>query len=210
LKRNEEAEEIQKSINNDQDKENLSKIEYHIYDIIDTQNTFEKRNERLNKLFESHFKMIKNVCTIIVLNEKEIQNHHLDFVNEQGYEGTMIRNKSGMYKEKYRSFDLLKFKDFQDEEFEIINYTFEKDTSGEDKNLIVWIVQVKDNITCKIRPQGTKEQRKELYEQCQSDFSKFKGRKLWSKFFEYTSDGNLRFPTTKTKDVSSYIRDEII
>ena len=157
-----------------------------------------------------NFEMIKSVKTFEVKNEEDIQRYHEQFVNSEGYEGTMIRNYSGMYKEKYRSFDLLKFKDFMDSEFEIINYTFEKDTSGEDKNLIVWIIQInKDkNIECKVRPKGTKEQRQEIYSECEKDFSKFKGRKLWTKFFEYTSDGNLRFPTTKTTDVSSYIRDE--
>jgi hypothetical protein len=115
-----------------------------------------------------------------------------------------------MYKEKYRSFDLLKFKDFMDAEFEIVDYTFEKDTSGEDKNLIVWIILIKNDIFCKVRPKGSKEQRQDLYLQCQNNFSQFKGKKLWTKFFEYTNDGNLRFPTTKTNDISSYIRNEII
>jgi DNA ligase-1 len=129
---------------------------------------------------------------------------------KEGYEGSMLRNSKSKYLEKNRSYDLLKFKDFMDEEFEIVGYTFEKDTSGEDKNCVVWIVKVKEGIECKVRPMGSKEQRQELYKECERDFSKFKGRKLWTKFFEYTSDGSLRFPTTKTGDVNTYIRDEIL
>lgn len=192
------------------DKENLSKIEYHVYDIIDPKLPFEKRYNKLQELLTQEFTMIKLVNTIKVNSEDEIKNYHQQLVNEDNYEGTMIRNKDGMYKEKYRSFDLLKFKDFMDEEFEIVDFTYEKDTSGADKNLIVWIVKVNDNIICKVRPKGTKEQRQELYTECETNFQKYKGRKLWTKFFEYTSDGNLRFPTTKTNDVSSYIRDEVI
>jgi len=154
--------------------------------------------------------MIKNVFTLKVENEEQIKQNHLIFVNEQGFEGTMIRNSSGMYKEKFRSFDLLKYKDFMDAEFEIVDYTFEKDTSQTDNNLIVWIIKIKDNILCKVRPKGTKEQRQELYKKCKSDFSQFKGRKLWTKFFEYTTDGNLRFPTTKCNSYIEYIRDEVI
>jgi hypothetical protein len=71
-------------------------------------------------------------------------------------------------------------------------------------------VKIKEGLECKVRPKGAKEQRQELYEECERDFGKFKGRKLWTKFFEYTSDGSLRFPTTKTADVSSYIRDEVV
>ena len=194
-----------------QDQQNLDKIEYHVYDIIDTKNTFNVRNNILNQLFESNnFKMIKNVFTLKVENEEQIKQNHLIFVNEQGFEGTMIRNSSGMYKEKFRSFDLLKYKDFMDAEFEIVDYTFEKDTSQTDNNLIVWIIKIKDNILCKVRPKGTKEQRQELYKKCKSDFSQFKGRKLWTKFFEYTTDGNLRFPTTKCNSYIEYIRDEVI
>ena len=193
------------------DKSNLDRIEYHIYDIIDTKLMYNNRKKLIESLIDKDkFQMIKIVKTFEAKNEENIQAYHEKFVNIEGYEGTMIRNYSGMYKEKYRSFDLLKFKDFMDSEFEIIDYTFEKDTSGEDKNLIVWIIKITDTVECKVRPKGTKEQRQELYSECEKDFSKFKGKKLWTKFFEYTSDGNLRFPTTKTTDVSSYIRNEII
>lgn len=194
----------------EQDKTNLNLIQYHVYDIIDSKLQYNNRKKELLNLIDNTFQMIKNVITIEVNSEESIKQYHNQFVNEEGYEGTMIRSYMGMYKEKYRSFDLLKFKDFNDAEFEITDYTFEKDTSGADKNLIVWVIKITDEIICKVRPQGTKEQRQQLYQECQKDFSKFKGRKLWTKFFEYTSDGNLRFPTTKTKDISSYIRDEII
>lgn len=193
---------------------NLDKIEYHVYDIIDTKLTYNNRKTVLHTLIDKKFEMIKPVTTIEVTSEDEITNYHQQIVNVDGYEGTMIRNYNGMYKEKYRSFDLLKFKDFMDSEFEIIDYTFEKDTSGADKNLIVWIIKISEIdgklIKCKVRPKGTKEQRQEIYSQCENNFSQFKGRKLWTKFFEYTSDGNLRFPTTKTTSIDSYLRNELI
>ena len=213
--------------------DNLQKIEYHIYDIIDTKLIFEERNKKIKELlYPNKYEKLIYVETLLVENEEEIKNYHLKFL-EEGYEGLMVRNKSGMYKEKFRSFDLLKFKDFQDEEFEIINYTFEKDTSGEDKNLIVWVIKVPFNIVldshtselkedeielkdgkgfikCKIRPMGTKEERKELYKKCVENFDQFKGRKLWTKYFCRTADGNLRFPTTLRNTYTEYIRDEIM
>jgi DNA ligase-1 len=191
------------------DKKNLSKIEYHVYDMIDNHLSFEKRIEKIRDLLESKYKMIRVVPTVKIGSEKEIVEHHQKFVDEE-YEGSMLRNGESKYLEKNRSYDLLKYKDFMDEEFEIIGYTFEKDTSGEDKNCIVWIVKIKEGLECKVRPKGAKEQRQALYEECEKNFDKFKGRKLWTKFFEYTSDGSLRFPTTKTADVSSYIRDEVL
>jgi ATP-dependent DNA ligase len=193
----------------DADKEDLSKIEYHIYDMMDCILSFEKRMEKIKELLESKYKMIRVVPTVKIGSEKEIVEHHQKFVDEE-YEGSMLRNGESKYLEKNRSYDLLKYKDFMDEEFEIVGYTFEKDTSGEDKNCVVWIVKIKEGLECKVRPKGAKEQRQELFEQCEKNFDKFKGRKLWTKFFEYTSDGSLRFPTTKTADVSSYIRDEVL
>jgi DNA ligase-1 len=193
------------------DQTNLEKIEYHIYDIIDTTLTFEERHNKIKELHLENYEKLVYVPTFIVHSEKEIQDYHITFLN-QGFEGTMIRNKNSFYTIKKRSYDLLKYKDFQDEEFEIIDFTFETDTSGEDKNLIVWIIKIPaniQNVICKVRPMGTKEERKNLYEQCQQDFSQFKGRKLWVKYFEKTKDGNLRFPTTKCNSYTEYIRDII-
>lgn len=191
---------------------NLEKIEYHIYDIIDTSSTFEERNNRIKELHLENYEKLVYVPTFVIDSEKQIRENHNTFL-EQGFEGSMVRNKNSFYTIKQRSRDLLKYKDFQDGEFEIIDFTFEKDTSAEDKNLIVWIVKV-DNcnefVKCKVRPMGTKEERRNLYEKCEKDFNQFKGRKLWVKYFEKTKDGNLRFPTTKCNSYTEYIRDEMI
>lgn len=189
---------------------NLSKIGYHIYDIIDLTKTFNERNKLLQNIFNEHkFKYLFNVETVYVNSKNEIAEYHSKFI-EEGFEGTMIRNINGMYKEKYRSCDLLKYKDFMDSEFEIVDFTFEKNISGSDNNLIVWIIQTDKNVKVKVRPQGSKEEREDLYKQCIENFSQFKGRKLWTKFFEYTTDGSLRFPSTMRNTFIEYIRDEII
>ena len=208
---------------------NLQKIDYHIYDVIDSNATFEQRNEKIQDLkLSSLFEKLIYVDTYQVNNEHEIKEYHTKFL-EEGFEGTMVRNKKSLYKTKQRSSDLLKYKDFEDAEFEIIDYTIEKDTSGDDSNLIIWIVAVpiiiildghkcelnddeieNNKIKCKVRPQGTKVERKELYKKCVENFDQFKGRNLWVKFFCRTADGNLRFPSTMRSTYTEYIRDEII
>lgn len=212
---------------------NLQKIEYHIYDIIDTNVTFEQRNKKIQDLNLSSFEKLVYVDTYQVNNENEIKEYHTKFL-EGGFEGTMVRNKNSLYKTKQRSCDLLKYKDFEDAEFEIIDYTIEKDTSGADSNLIVWVVKVpicivldghkselKEDeievengcltfIKCKVRPKGTKEERKEIYKQCVENFDQFKGRPLCVKYFEKTRDGNLRFPTTLRDTYTEYIRDIVM
>ena len=215
---------------------NLQKIEYHIYDVIDTKLTFEERNKIIQKLGLSRpydettkplYEKLVYVDTYQVDNEEQIKEYHTKFL-EGGFEGTMVRNKKSLYKTKQRSSDLLKYKDFEDAEFEIIDYTIEKDTSGADSNLVVWVVAVpiqivldghsgdpdlefeNGKIKCKVRPKGTVDERKELYKKCVENFEQFKGRKLWTKYFCRTVDGSLRFPTTKTNSYESYIRDEIL
>lgn len=195
------------------EQDNLEKIEYHIYDIIDTTLTFEERHNKIKELHLENYEKLVYVPTFIASSEKEIKDYHITFLN-QGFEGTMIRNKNSYYTLKKRSHDLLKYKDFQDSEFVITDFTFEIDTTGDDKNLIVWIIdvpcQTNQFVKCKVRPMGTKEERKSLYEKCKQNFNQFKGRKLWVKYFEKTKDGNLRFPTTKCNSYTEYIRDEIL
>lgn len=207
---------------------NLEKIEYHIYDIIDKDVTFEQRNKKIQNLFkEKNYKKLIYVPTFTVNSEEEIQEYHIKFLEEK-YEGTMIRNINSLYKTKCRSSDLLKYKDFEDAEFKIIDYTIEKNTGKTDENLVVWIVEVpvkivldghqgdpdleieNNKIKVKIRPKGNVDERKELYKMCVENFDQFKGRNLWTSFFEKTRDGSLRFPSSKTNSYESYIRDEIL
>jgi hypothetical protein len=187
---------------------NVSKIEYHIYDIIDTKLTFKERNKILKKLLKSK-KMLKYVDTYSVENEDEIKEYHGKFISEN-YEGTIVRNSDGLYKTNSRSSDLLKYKDFIDSEFKIVDFSKENNTTGQGGDLIVWVVQVKKDVESKVRPKGTVEERQELYKRCVKNFKEFKNRNLWVKYFEKTADGNLRFPTSMRNTYTEYIRDEII
>ena len=186
----------------------LSKIEYHIYDIIDSKLTFKERNKVVKKLLNGK-KMMKYVETYSVENENEIKEYHGKFISEN-YEGTIVRNSGGLYKDNSRSSDLLKYKDFIDSEFKIVDFSKENNTTGKGGNLIIWVVQIKKGVECKIRPMGTVEERQELYKRCVNNFKEFKNRNLWVKYFEKTTDGNLRFPTTMRNTYTEYIRDEII
>jgi hypothetical protein len=188
------------------DKIKLEEFEYHIYDIIND-NDYTERYNILKKCIDKKFTKIKLIKNIQLNNEQEIKENHSKFVSE-GYEGSMLRNKLGGYKCKYRSNNLLKYKDFMDSEHTIIGYTIETDTGGNDNHLIVWICK-NENGEFKVRPSGSHEERKKLYIECEKNFEKYKNRMLWCKYFELTDRGVPRFPTTKTNTVKSYIRDSI-
>lgn len=186
----------------------INKIEYHIYDIVEENKIFKERNDIIRNIFkENKFEKIKYVETVQIQNEIELEQWHTCFVVQQGYEGSIIRNENGRYKCKFRSSDLLKYKDFIDAEYTIVNYTFESNVSNENNEpLILWVCQTPEKKLFNVRPQGTVEERKYLYEHGQE----FIGKKLWVKYFGLTEFNIPRFPTTKTKSYKDYIREEIL
>jgi ATP-dependent DNA ligase/SAM-dependent methyltransferase len=186
----------QKNINI-KDKEKLNNMEYHVYDIRDNTKTFKQRNEILKTLTEKYNK-IKIVKTFECNNIEEIYKYHQEFI-EMNYEGTIVRNDK-QYEFK-RTNNLMKLKDFDDEEFEIVNYGYEKKEKDGDK-LVMWQCITKDGKTFNVRQAGDEETRVKYYK----EGDKYIGRKLCVKFFGYTNDGLPRFPVTKSKDS---IRDEI-
>jgi len=174
----------------------LNQIEYHIYDLIDTSLDFYKRLEILEKIKFSN--KIKFVNTYVCKNQNDIEIFHKDNINKD-YEGSIIRNNIGVYQCKHRSYNLLKYKDFDDDEFLIVSYSYEKDTSGNQQNLIVWICETNNKLKFNIQSKGTKEERQELYKNA----NKYIGCKLWIKFFGYTNEGIPRFPKTMREGIKS-------
>jgi ATP-dependent DNA ligase len=174
----------------------LNKIEYHVYDIIDTNLDFYERAFILSKLAVPS--KIKIVNTYVCKTKTDIEQFHKDIVS-RGYEGSIIRNNNGKYRCKYRSYDLLKHKDFDDAEFEIVGFSSEKDTSGNDEDLVVWICQTDNGLRFNVQSKGTKQERQDIFK----DASKYIGKKLWVKFFGLTNDGVPRFPKTMRDGVAS-------
>jgi ATP-dependent DNA ligase len=197
----------QKSLTQDERKK-LERVEYHIYDILDTTLNFENRLQLLQELQEhiksNGYNKIKIVNTLECNNEtvlKELHKKHL----ENKYEGTMIRNKKGMYKYKYRSYDLLKYKDFDDAEYKIVDYTYERATEGDNENLIVWICETKNGDRFKVQSKGNRQDRKRIYKEA----DKYIGKMLWVQYFGLTADNIPRFPKTMRESLES-IRDVVM
>jgi ATP-dependent DNA ligase len=192
----------------EKDLQNIYQIEYHIYDIIDEKLSFLERNKIIQNIFnKNRFIKIKNVDTVIVNDFDTLNEYHVNVVNELNYEGSIIRNMDSLYKCKSRSDGLLKYKNFIDAEYPIVNFTFETDTTVDaDNPLVVWVCQTPEHKTFNIRPKGTKEERQLLYKRG----SEFIGKKLWVKFFELTDFNIPRFPTTKTNTYKDYIRDVVL
>lgn len=173
---------------------NIKKIKFHIFDCFslkDKKWIFTDRITYLNKLFNDYINKTDKQNLILVFtkkikSEKEVYSTNNTFV-EQGYEGIIIRNGKGIYKNsKSRSNDLQKYKLFQDDEFKIIGY---EEGDGQDKGTVIWICETpKGNF--RVRPKGTIEERKEYFENGKNYINKM----LTVKFQEYSEEGIPRFP----------------
>jgi len=165
-------------------------IQLHVYDIITEDMTFEGRWDLLKKVFARFKERIGTVLqlckTEIAADPAAVQTKHDEYVAE-GYEGIMLRNKEGLYKIGGRSVDLQKFKMFLDDEYEIVGFY---EGEGSEKGCVLWRCVTPEGKEFGCRPQGTQEERRELFKHG----SDYVGKKLTVRFQELTDDGIPRFP----------------
>lgn len=180
----------------------LARIEYHVYDVIDTTMEYEKRLDLLRS--KNDTSKMKFVKTEKCYDTTDVDKYHQQFV-QSGYEGSMLRNSQGKYRCKFRSYDLFKKKDFDDDEFTITGYTNEKDITGHNQDLVVWICKTPSGQKFNVQSKGTREQRHDLFK----NGNQYIGRKLWVQYFGLTADGIPRFPKTLHEGVAS-IRDIVM
>jgi DNA ligase-1 len=173
-----------------EDLKQIQLIDYHVYDLIDLQSptvTFTERIALLDSLVNSSFKHVKLVKTCTVPSHVEF---YEKFIGE-GYEGAMLRNSNGQYKQNNRSSDLQKYKEFQEEEYKIVDFT---QGEGRDEGSVIWICEIADGTRFNVRPRGTVEHRKELF----NNASKSIGSALTVIFQELSKFGVPRFPVGKS------------
>lgn len=146
-------------------------------------------SERYAKLEEANLYNVILVPTYQVESEREVQMYHHEFLSE-GFEGSIIRMDLGPYEGK-RSKQLLKYKDWKDEEFEILDILPGVGNRSDCGNIIQVSVKGK---TCGVTTTGSTDFMRDLLK----NKSKYIGKKATVKFFGYTEDGMLRFPTLKS------------
>jgi DNA ligase-1 len=93
-------------------------VQYHVYDIADTEQSYKTRGERLHAMLAGAPDCIKEVQTFKVDTEAEAKVLLNQFL-EEGYEGAIIRNGHAKYENK-RSYHLQKLKLFKDSEWKIV------------------------------------------------------------------------------------------
>lgn len=180
-----------------EDREKVKLIEYHVYDIVDTNNTpYYIRKDQLKELVETIHLLEPNNKNILKYVETNYVNNIAEFKEyfeekiQQGYEGIMLRTPNGSYRCNYRSSDLLKYKEFFENEYEIVGY---KEGEGRDKGTIIWNCKTPEGLIFSVRPKGSIEYRKDLYENGDS----YIGKPLTVIYQELSENGVPRFPVGK-------------
>jgi len=190
------------------------KIKYHMYDFPRINGWIERH--RLEKRFEIYlyyketsinYPSLNLVDTYEVKDFEEAMKYYKQFI-EEGYEGIIFRNIDMPYEQK-RSYNLLKYKEFIDDEFIIIDAVEGKGKlTGHVGSFVCKIEpgRVLNNIgettfkfgniqgTVKAKMEGKTEYLKHLFE----NPDEYIGKPLTIKYQNLSKDGIPRFPVGKT------------
>jgi ATP-dependent DNA ligase len=154
------------------------KIQYHVYDIPKTngvagdQTKFSVRNCWLEFAHKATINDRLKFYTAVPVSDETLAIILHDEYVRNGYEGLILRDGDAPYLWKHRGKELLKYKEFVDEEFRIIGY---RSGSGVDEGTIIFkchtggrrdkCLQYNANGSgyFDVRPKGTVEHRRDMY-----------------------------------------------
>lgn len=179
-------------------------LQYYIYDVVDTNKTFEERLEILdhikdelqldfepNKTFEDGDLQIQMVPHVKVEGWVQIKKTHDSYVKE-GFEGAVIRRPDKKYGVNKRTNDMVKVKEYQDGEFKIIG--FSEGLRPED---MVFVCVTEDGKEFEAKPVGPRGLKHEYLER----IDEIIGKMATVKYFSFSDGG------TPTQPVLKCIRD---
>lgn len=167
-------------------------IKYHIFDAFELGKEsmpFEKRGELLllHGLKAPAGSPIVIVETVLLTTPGDINTIHERFSSE-GNEGTMYRTPKGKYTIRLRSRDLLKRKDFETEEYKIVDAV---EADGKDKGTVIWVCETSEGGgRFNVRPRGSLPDRAKWWQ----TRSEHIGKMLTVRFQNLSELGVPRFP----------------
>jgi DNA ligase-1 len=157
-------------------------VKFYNYDYVSDKGF----KERKKHLFADG-KYVRKVDSYLLEYEKDIYTLHNQVVAE-GYEGVMVRSGGDEgYKFQYRSPALLKYKEFQDEEYKIVGG---REGVGKDEGQCIFKCQMENGKTFDVKCKGPNEVRQEQFKNLKS----YIGKMLSVRFQSFTDDGIPLFP----------------
>lgn len=170
------------------DLERTKIIEYHVYDFPEHTGVFMERYEAMLKALDTiNNKSIIPVITYKISTLDEIEEYHSKFL-EDGYEGSIIRTNTSAYESGKRSKQCLKYKDFLEREFEVVEIL--EGIGNRDGTAGKVICKLDDGRTFGAGIKGGFK----YFEQLLKDKDKYIGKTATVKYFRETPNGIPRFP----------------
>lgn len=183
----------------EQEDPRCSELEFWVYDVMDSEATFEERNEMILDMAVDLniapylFEPIQNGLKIRIVPQEEvsgwanIKKLHDKYVAE-GFEGVVIRNPNKTYGFGKRTNDMIKIKEYQDSEFEITGIS----EGLRDEDMCFTCV-TKDGIEFKAKPMGDRK----LKQEYRDNLDGIVGKMATVKFFYYSEEGTPLQPVLK-------------
>jgi ATP-dependent DNA ligase len=160
-------------------------LRYYVYDFIDLTGALTFR-ERFALLSDWHNSQRPDnvilVKTLICQNEEEILLAHAEFI-AMGYEGTMVRDPESLYAVNRRVDSVLKYKDFVDEEFEIVDII--PAGGGSSADVGKFVCKTDSGVVFDCTATGSEEERRELL----NNKAEYIGQYAKVKYREYGVNG---------------------
>lgn len=165
-----------------------AEIQYWIFDLVDEkgEDVFMDRFRFLKDMFVGfQSDVLHLVSTEECASKDDIRSFHDKYVHK-GYEGLILRNWESAYVGT-RSEHLIKYKNFQDAEFEIVGY---KEGSASEEGCVVWVCRTESGSQFDCRPRGTFEDRRRQFQNADT----FVGKKLTVRYQDLSEYGIPIFP----------------
>jgi DNA ligase-1 len=160
-------------------------VEYWVYDVVDLEAPFANRALLLADLGLGGTRSVKEVPTATVSDKDEMIRVFGVYV-EAGFEGLMVRNSAGKYKQS-RSADLQKVKLFQDAEFEVIDV---EEGKGKMAGKAIFVLRTETGETFNAKMVGALDKLAEYF----INKDKYIGKQMTVKFQGMTNGNVPRFP----------------
>jgi len=168
-------------------------VQFHVYDYFDGV-MYDNYKTRMNNLAVSDIydAQVKYVPTYKVHKHEEALNMHHDAFLSNGYEGSILRDGSALYKHG-RSYGLMKFKDFSDTEATIVGYELGK---GKREGTLGKFFMMDDDGNKFGCPPGKGYTYKDMAEMLKN-IDNYIGKRATFTYFQRTNAGSYRHPLFK-------------
>lgn len=170
-------------------------IQFHVYDYFSMDSHYENYQTRMHNLNVADFygPCIKHVPSYRVRKHEEALNMHCDAFLSNGYEGSILRDGSALYKHG-RSYGLMKFKDFSDTEATIVGYEIGKGKRSGTLGKFLMMDDDGNKFGC---PPGKGYNYKDLKNMLEN-IQDYIGQRATFTYFQRTNAGSYRHPLFKT------------